>query len=160
MMALNTLIIDIQKKFSDGCPNGFLLGWDINRFFQSLISLFVGFKVINDTDFNYSYCNSYEIELGENESDEIFILTLKVSFIVDAFVLHVTRYSSNRRSGKVIHFDECSEYAGEIKKAKIFLVGKGFVEMQNDDMESVVDGVHLELAEIPTVGKCLFEDFE
>ncbi len=160
MTILNVLIIDIQKKFSNGCPNALLLGWDRNRFFQIFLSLFVGFKVINETDFNYSYCNSYEIELGKNVCDEIFILTLKVSFIVDAYTIHVTKYSSNRRTGVVIPYEECLEYVDEIGKAKTFLEGKEFIEIQDNEMDIFLENIDLELAEKATVGKCLFDDFE
>lgn len=158
MTLLNTLVADIQKMFFDGCPNGFLLKWDVNRFFQSLVSLFAGFKVINETDFNYSYCNSYEIELAEN--GEIFILTLKASFIADAYTVHLTKYSSNRRRGIVVPYEEYPEYAEEIKKSKAFFKENNFVEVENDEIDSFVENIDLELADRATVGKCLFDDFE
>ena len=160
MTVLSMLVENIQRKFSNGCPNGFLLGWDVNRFFKSLLSLFVGFKVINDTDFNYSYCNSYDIELGTGEDGKMFILTLKASFIADTYTIHVTKYSKNKRSGKVIHIEEYREYAGEVVKARSFMEEQGFIEILDDDMELFVENVDLELAERATVGKCLFDDFE
>lgn len=154
------LLEDIQKKFSNGCPNGFLLGWDVNRFFQSIQSLFAGFKVTNDTSFDYSYCNSYVIELGKNADEEIFVLTLKISFIIDAYTLHLTRYSSNKRTGKVISFESFSEYSMVVEKVKCFMEEQGFIEIQHNDMECLVNNVELELSEQATLGKCLFDDFE
>lgn len=160
MTALSILIGDIQRKFSNGCPNGFLLEWDANRFFQDLLSLFLGFKVTNDTDFNYSYCNSFDIELGKNNEGKIFVLTLKISFIIDAYTVHITRYSSNQRAGNVISIEGCLEYSGAVEKVRSFMEAQGFIEVQDDDMAHFVENVELELAERATVGKCLFDDFE
>jgi len=159
MVTLYNLISDIQNKFSEGCPNGFLLEWDVNRFFHALLSLFDGYKVINDTDFNYSYCNSYDVELGEDENNDVFILTLKASFISDAYTIHITRYSSDRRNGVVIPYENCLEYESEIAKVKGFIENEGFVEVQSNEMDVVVENVELELAGPATVGKCLFDDF-
>lgn len=160
MIITSMLIRDIQRKFSNGCPNGYLLGWDVNRFFKPLLSLFAGFRVINETDFNYSYCNSYDIELGIGEDEKIYFLTLKASFIADIYTVHVTGYSKNKRRGKVVDVMKFPEYEKQIERARSFMNGQGFMEILDEDMELVVESVDLELAEHATLGKCLFDDFE
>lgn len=61
MMTKDEIILEIQRKFKNACPSGILLEWDRNRFYDLLLPLFVGYKVKNQTDFNYSYCNSFDI---------------------------------------------------------------------------------------------------
>ncbi|MCW8127426.1 hypothetical protein [Microbulbifer halophilus] len=159
MVELDLVVENIRRKFSKGCPSGIMIGWDVSRFFSALKSVFKGYTVLNQTDFNYSYCNTYDVNLGNNASGHYFVLTIKVSYIYDAFTMHITRYIS-RRSGEVVTFDQCNEYKELVEKVRSFLADKAFREIQSDEMDVEVEGVELELAEVPTVGKCLFDDFE
>lgn len=159
MIELNSIIEEIQRKYSDSYPNGLLAGWDMNRFFQTLVLIFSGCKLSNQTDFNYSYCNSYDVVLGKSTDGSSFILTIKASYIYDAFSLHVTQYVS-RRGGEVVPLQNCNEFIDKVELARDFFVDKGFREIQPDEMDVEIDGVDLELAEVATVGKCLFDDFE
>jgi len=158
-MKRDELISEIQRRFKSSCPNGVLLKWDRNRFYDSLLQLFVGYKVKNQTDFNYSYCNSFDVEMNaRGASGQFYKLTLKISFIVDAYTLHLTEYSNDKKRGKVISSEGITEVLFIIKKIKQFMEQKGFQEIY-DDMNVVVPNVELELAKTATIGKCLFDDF-
>ncbi|MCL7422221.1 MAG: hypothetical protein M8364_15085 [Methylobacter sp.] len=158
MLTRDELISEIQSKFTPSCPNGMLLGWDRNRFYDLISSLFVGYKVINQTDFNYSYCNSFDIEIGRSPIGQIYVLTIKISFIVDAYTVHVTEYSRDRNRAKLVQGEEVPETKHKIEKIKRLMEQKGFQEI-NDEFNDIVSGVELELAEEATIGKCLFDDF-
>jgi hypothetical protein len=86
MMTRDKLVLEIQRKFKNSCPSGILLGWDKNRFYDLLLPLFVGYKVKNQTDFNYSYCNSFDIEMHSRRPSGRFCrVTLHIRFIVDTY---------------------------------------------------------------------------
>jgi len=159
-MENDELIDEIKKMYLDGRPNGFLLEWDVNRFFEELVLLFIDHKVSNDTDFNYSFCNSYNIALGNTSDNEKYVLTVKASFIADSYIVHITRYSKSKRNGKVVSIEECQEYASELALVREFMTKKGFVETPRNMIDLHVDGIELELAELATLGKCLYDDYE
>lgn len=158
MMTRDELISEIQKKFKNSCPSGMVLGWDRNRFYNLLV-LFIGYNVKNQTDYNYSYCNSFDIEMhSRGRSDQFYKVTLKISFIVDAYAVHLTVYSKNKKRGKVIPCERVPEAQLVIEKIKHFM-GKNGLQEIDDDFNIIVPNVELELAEIATIGKCLFDDF-
>lgn len=159
MVELASIIEEIQRSYSESYPNGLLEGWDTKRFSQILELIFSDCKFSNQTDFNYSNCNSYDVELGESEDDGYLVLTIKISYICDAFSLHVIRYI-NRKCGGVIPLHNCNEYLDKMVATRNVFLGKGFREIKPDEMDIEVEGVELELAEVATVGKCLFDDFE
>lgn len=161
MTELSLLIENIQKEFSDGCPNGSLLEWDLDRFFQPLQLLFSSSEVKNNTDFNYSYCNSLDIDLGKSsDGKKVFVMSLKISFIANVYTVYITEYKSNKRRGKVIHIEECEKYPSAIVKIRSFMKEQGFSEISDNDLGHYVENVDLELSERATVDKCLFDDFE
>ena len=158
MLTKDNLISEIKEKFRTSCPNGMLLQWDRNRFYSSFSSLFIEYNIKNQTDFNYSYCNSFDIEmLSRGDAGEFYRIALKISFIVDAYTVYLIQYSKNKKKGKVI-CEKNIEAQLCIEKIKHFMEKKGFQEI-NDEFDIVVPDVKLELAEIATVGKCLFDDF-
>jgi len=153
-------IESIQNAFSNGCPNGALLGWDANRFYESLTKLFYEFSISNETDFNYSYCNSYDIAVGNGEQGENFVITVKISFIIDAYRMQLTEYSKDKKSGKVIDFEDLNEGTRFAENVRSFFEDRGFTEVADEELTHIVENVHLELADLATVGKCLFDDYE
>lgn len=159
MVDLEAIIREAQVRYSKGCPNGILLRWETDRFYQDLVEIFSDYKVSNETDFNYSYCNSYDVFLGKDEKSRSWILTIKASFICDAFTLHITRYK-NPRGGDVVPIHQCGEFASAVVKVRNFFNDKGFREIDTFEMDVEIEGVNLELAKVATVGKCLFDDFE
>jgi hypothetical protein len=158
-MTGDALISEIQRKFRHSCPSSMVLGWDRNRFYDLLLSLFVGYKVKNQTDFNYSYCNSFDIEMHlKRPSGRFCRVTLQISFIVDAYIVYHTAHSKGKKRGKGIPSERISEAQLHIEKIKQFMEQKGFQEIV-DEFDIIVPDVELELAEIATIGKCLFDDF-
>lgn len=158
-IGLEVLIREIQRKYSGSYPNGIMDSWDLERYSQHFAQLFSNYEVLNQTDFNYSYCNSYDVILGAGKETTSNILTIKASFIYDAYSLHITRYSE-KLNGKVIPLDLCSEFKNEVDTVRIFFESRGFREIQADEMDVEINGIELELSEVATVGKCLFDDFE
>lgn len=160
MMTRDELISEIQRKFKNSSPSGMVLGWDRNRFYDLLLPLFVGYNIKNQTDFNYSYCNSFDIEMHTRRSFGRFCrVTLQISFIVDAYIVYHTAHSKGKKRGKGIPSERISEAQLHIEKIKQFMKQKGFQEI-NDEFDTIVPNVELELAEIATIGKCLFDDFQ
>ena len=159
LIELSSVIEKIHLKYSDSYPNGIQAGWDMNRFFKALILIFSGYKLTNQTDFNYSFCNSYDVVLDKNTDGSSSMLTIKVSYICDVFSLHMTRHG-NRRKTQFVPLNSCNEFKNKAELARAFLIDKGFREIQPEEMDVEIDGIELELAEIATVGKCLFDDFE
>jgi len=159
-MSSEISIENIQNAFSDGCPNGSLLGWDANRFYEPLVKIFNGLSVSNETDFNYSYCNSYDIALSTGTQGEIFIVTIKVSFIIDAYRMQLTEYSKDKKAGRVIEFEGLSDSLYFVDNVRSFFADRGFIEIADEALNNKIEDVQLELADVATVGKCLFDDYE
>ena len=157
---INNLVAAVQEMFRDSCPNGSKLGWDRNRFFYCLVNLCTDCKVMNCTDFNYSYCNSFEIEPNIGWQEHSYVLTFKISFVSDVYSLHVTKYSKDRKTGKVVEESECAALIPTIAVVRQFAANSEFLEMQVKDHDVIVAEVLLELSDIATLGKCLFDDYE
>lgn len=136
------------------------MGWDEDRFMESVKRICRDSKVVNNTDFNYSYCNCFDIESNLNHDEHDFVVTFKTSLVADAYSLHVTRYSKNRRSGKVVQEDECDELLSVVANLREFAHQQGLREISCAEHDIVVAGVSLELSDVATLGKCLFDDFE
>lgn len=160
MKTTDQLVFEVRKKFAESRPNGVVLEWDENRFFLPLKELFENCKVVNCTDFNYSYCNSYEIEPIPQPQEYDYVLTFKTSFVLDVYSLHIARYSKDRKSGQVVKDDEYAALLPTISKVRLFAERQGFQEVNGRDQDVIVDGVSLELSGVATLGKCLFDDFE
>lgn len=146
----------INQKFGSGIPNGFLLGWDADRFlidFKSIIGN--DFKLINQTDFSYSYCNSYDILI-----DRTLVLTIQISFIVDLYSIHLTKYSTDRKQGKVIPLSPSITNNQRIKKLIKFLENNKFEEISDIQYSFEVEDLSLELADKPIIANFIFEDYE
>ncbi len=160
MKSTDQLVQEVRKQFGESCPNGTLLAWNENRFFPSLTKLCAECKVNNCTDFNYSYCNSFEIEPSVTLKEHVYIVTFKTSFVLDVYSLHVTRYSKDRRHGKVVREQECADLMPIMETIRQFAEREGFQELRSTDHDVIIDGISLELSDVATLGKCLFDDFE
>lgn len=153
------IIEEIKARFNRGCPNGFLLGWDRDRFLKEVTDLSAPLRVINNTDFNYSYCNSYEIIISSNSNEPELSVILKLSFILDIYSLYCVEYVSGRRIGRVVKIASSGVVFYLTDKLEVFFTSIGFDRISNDFGGIEVKGVCLELAEAATVEKCLFDDF-
>ena len=117
-------------------------------------------KVVNNTDFNYSCCNSFDFEPPTKAQEDRYLLTAKFSFVSAAYSIHVTKYSQNKREGCVVaETDNVATFLLS-KLIREFAGEQGFQEIDGTMHDLVIDGVFLELSEVATLGKCLFDDFE
>lgn len=154
-------ILKAKESFASGCPNGILLGWDVERFFDELKCACPAQKIRNLTDFNYSYCNKYEIVPEQVPGNgRHFEATASFSFVCNAFSFHWTSYSLDRKRGKVVPDELLPKEIDNPRQTLIdFAKEKGFDEIDNNWMELEIDGIELELADTATLGKCLFDDY-
>ncbi|MCP4458042.1 MAG: hypothetical protein GY816_08470 [Cytophagales bacterium] len=152
----------VKQKFSQGPPNGWLLGWDEERFFPDFIKIAHPFLSINLTSFDYSFCNKFHVRSDTNEIGQYLALTVCLSFIVDAYSIHWTFYDYKGRTGKVVP-SPCKEPESILEyRIREFLAKQGFVEIPDNWYNAKVEGVHLDLSDDEHVilGKCLFDDFD
>jgi hypothetical protein len=149
----------VQDSFKSGVPNGIALGWDRGRLFCKFKKRFSNFTVFNDTDFNYSFCNRFEIELL-NEGKTSYTVTARFSFIAPVYSVHATQYCSSKSIGHVISESEDSTVLLLTREVCEFAKSEGFVRFKSEMSSIIVEGVTLELSEYATLGKCLFEDYE
>lgn len=160
MKSTDRFIQTVRTAFQFGPPNGLELNWDSKRFFSDLKKICTDCRVVNNTDFNYSYCNSFNIEPTEAEGDVRHVLTAKFSFVAPAYSVHVTKYSMDKKSGRVIDEAEHPTMLRLAAFVRQFAAQEGFQEVDGKDHDIVVDGARLELSDVATLGKCLFDDFE
>ncbi|MDP1560254.1 MAG: hypothetical protein Q8M16_02545 [Pirellulaceae bacterium] len=153
------LIKTVQAFFHFGIPNGHLLGWDPDRLFHRFRKRFEGYHVANYTDFNYSYCNSFQIEPQYGNGD-CYVLTAKFSFVAPVYSVHSTKYSDSKTRGFVV--PETSDPTMRLLTGLVhqFATHEGFALLSPEMSNIVVDDVKLELSDIATLGKCLFDDYE
>lgn len=153
------LLKDVQTSFQFGIPNAIKLGWDPNRLFDEFKNRFSAHSVFNCTDFNYSFCNRFEIE-PQYEGPICYTLTARFSFIAPVYSVHSTKYVASKTRGCVV--PETSDRTMSFLTGLIheFANSKGFSVFTSEMSDIAVEGVALELSEVATLGKCLFEDYE
>ncbi len=159
-MDWNSLEKEIQKCFRFGPPNGWLLGWDIDRGYSAISSVIAPLQVFNCTTFDYGFCNWFEVRLSERECGASWVLTIKLSFIALVYCLFWT-YCENRTTGEVSEVIPSNCIAIEARAKKV-LDGFELRELPPTWHLRIVEGVRLELSgnERVTADKCLFNDYE
>jgi len=162
MMAQNLLLEEIvaqvREQFREEVPNGWLLGWDLNRGHAAIREATAPYRASNLTSFDYSFCNWYEVKVRNGYQK--WLLTVKISFIVSVFSLYWTRYKSSVEGFVMIaDSDERRRLENRVRTA---VSGLGYCEIDSAWLNLKVDGVSLELSdpEDVTLGKCLFCDFD
>ena len=160
MENIEVVIQKIKNAFSRGVPNGLLLGWQQNRHYDDIVHIAKPYRVTNDTDFNYSFCNSYNVDFNCDSSNYVYVITLKISFIADVYSIHVTRYTRDKKKGRLIHVFPDAGLSILMQTVHGCMQDKGFVVLKNESLDLELDDLELELAEVATIGKCLFDDFE
>ena len=152
-LSLEEILQQVQLAFRDGPPNGWILGWDLNRYFSEIEGAAAPYPVINYTSFDYSYCNNYQIH---DDSERChFFLTVLVSFITPVYSLHWT--GLRNQTGAVV-LRPPAQYAALENKIAAKLKDLGLMDFPPDWSEVKVEGVHLELSEPEDagLGKFLF----
>lgn len=149
-----------RKAFERGVPNGWLLGWDRSRFGEELAVYSRPWPCFNATSFDYARCNRYEIECRGDEGGRFAVLSVLVSFVVDAYVMYWTVHEEGR--ARVCQApQEPWVPSGIVGSMKGFLESSGFQEMSGATYAMPMDNIALELSDPDdvTLGKCCFEDF-
>lgn len=157
LLDIDRLSSELVDRFRDAVPNGWLLGWDRNRFRQQFAEASKPIIVTNNTSFDYSRCNQYDFETVHAGSKCFLLLTLRLSFILPYFCLHWTEYDETKTHGRVVQL-EGDELEKKIRGTAQRL---GFEELPDAWLGVRVSGIQLELSEDEnvTISKCLFDDY-
>jgi hypothetical protein len=157
---LETWTEEVQRRFKSGIPNGWLLGWNPLRFHKELAVLLKEGEFENVTSFDYDFCNTYNFRLAA-ALREYEMLTLQISFIVDAYSLHWARYRDGGRLGEFIRRPESRSSLTLEVDVRAFLEKRGIRECDDECYNTKMVGIRTELGgSDPILGKCLFADYE
>lgn len=63
-----TLLEPIGKAFASGPPNGWVLGWKIDRHFLDFARIASPFRTQNLTTLDYAFCNHFEARIDGQTS--------------------------------------------------------------------------------------------
>lgn len=153
------LVTKVSRMFREGPPNGWVLGWNRDRFVKEISKLSHPGEFENVTSFDYSFCNSFEVSFRKS-SDEFIVLTVRISFVANYFSTHWTQYSAGGRHGTVVEAADQDSATKVAERIRRFLTSEGFRELPEDWASMVVPDARLELSEGPaTLTKCLFDDY-
>ncbi|QDU80180.1 hypothetical protein Pla110_19040 [Polystyrenella longa] len=159
-LTLEDIKEEIHTQFQDKPPNGWLLGWDESRGFASLHTAAAPHSIVNCTSFDYGFCNWFELII-DSEIDECYWkLTIKLSFIVPAYVYYWTQYDRPARcrvlSNAPLGYEEIED------RLRVVVENAGFFEIPMEWYDYEMKGVELELSgtENVTLSKCLFSDYD
>jgi len=156
----NEIIKLIQELFKDEIPNGLKLGWDRVRYSSTVKNICTNYEIKNCTDFNYSFCNTYEVLVLKGLNSFDYTLTIKISFIIDAYIIYLSRYSKKNMNGGLVDLNKCPKAQRLYENSKHYFTQLGFHEIDDSIVNEQVSGVKLELADNVTIEKCLFDDYE
>jgi hypothetical protein len=160
---LDKIIRDVKDAFKNEHPNGMLLGWDDERFYQELSDLTKKGELVDQTDFNYSFCNTFSYYYYPFDKDKNYeMATLKISFVSNVFDIRWWKYRNRGRSPRIIESPENYVSKEWEQQVKAFFEKKGFVKCLPEWHSLHIEGIDLELSEKGkvTLGKCLFDDYE
>ena len=156
-LTLDQIVLAVRRQFRDGPPNGWLLGWDLNRYFSEITEAAAPYPVFNYTSFDYNYCNNYQIHV-DSEGCKFFLHVL-VSYIAPVYSLHWTRLR-NQTYAPVLK--PPIRYAFLENQIAAKLKDLGLMDFPSAWSEVKVEGVGLELSEPEDarLEKFLFRDFD
>ncbi|MEL6340959.1 MAG: hypothetical protein AAFQ65_13700 [Myxococcota bacterium] len=153
---------EVYDAFKDGAPNGWLIGWDRDRLLNEVRDIArLADGCINATSFDYARCNRFELRIGA-EDRQHWVLTVRVSFVIDAYSLHWTEYGPGDKSGRVVDGLDNKRTGTLENETRSILAGRGFAELPATWSALPMTGIALELSdpEDVTLGKCVFEDYD
>lgn len=151
----------VQSAFQDGPPNGWLLGWPADRFFDRIRAASpLDHEVVNDSSFDYAFCNSFRVRPRDHKGSHRELI-VKISFIADVFCLYWIGHSQAGKVSPVAEAPEGSDDHRFERRLATMLAEQGFDEFPAEWYETPLDGIELELAgeDGATLDKCLFDDF-
>ncbi len=152
----------VREAFAPAPPNGWLLGWNRERYFREFAGAAAPARATNHTSFDYAFCTHFDADLQDSGDAEYLTLTVRISFIADVYSIHWTTYGDGGKVGNVVSTPR-SEAAVELQtRIEQWLQGAALARLPDEWFELQVSGVQLELAGATgaTLGKCLFEDYE
>lgn len=158
-MKLHEITDAVKRHFLNEPPNGWLLGWSEERLFREIQGIAAPFTAINHTSFDYCFCNWYDIHANQDDDDDRWILSVKLSFIVPVYCIFWTTYEGPTFSGQVVAAPKTiSQLENSVRD---FVEDAGFFKLPAHWHDIQVAGVSLELGgEINvTLDKCLFCDY-
>jgi len=82
------------------------------------------------------------------------LATLKISFIVDCYLLYI----GDRR--RISESDAEEDFEPAAISIHHLLSGNGFEELHDEQFNEIVNGVSLDPPPQATIGRCLFDDHE
>ncbi len=157
-MTLNEIVETVQTQFSEGPPNGWLLGWDETRCFELIHAAAAPLDTTSLVAFDYGFCNWYETRVEGDAAHHNWTLTVKLSFIVPAYCIYWTQYETST-DGFLVETAPTG-YQQTEDKVRAAVERVGFFELPVEWHEVQIHGVELELSETNnvTLDKCLFQD--
>lgn len=159
MFTLHELLDRIRQEWRQSLPNGWELGWPLDRFKAELSQCAAPYAVLNLTSFDYCRCNTFVVDFGY--IDGLYsTLTIHVSFIADLYVMY---WSRTRGAGDLRETtDTPSQGEAIMYSARRLLSRLGMQEIPDEWYDCHAPGVSLELCDSGdvTIGKCLFCDTE
>lgn len=158
-MTLNNLLKVVRDQFQDGPPNGWLLGWDEMRYFKLISSAAEPHVTINQTSFDYGFCNWFDVHIEPGGDERCWLLTIKLSFIAPTYCMFWTQYEGPTHGTVIATAPD--GYQPIEDKVRALVHNKGFFELPDEWYDKQVEGVFLELSESGnvTLSKCLFTDY-
>ena len=148
----------VELAFSKEAPNGYLLGWDSNRYFSDFTRLVQPHACRNQTTFDYQFCTTFALGLRQNSSE--LCLTLLMSFIAPVASIHWTEKKPNWKHPRVVPPPVFAAAMEQDKNIQKWLTGLGFGLLTSTQEDTPVRVTTLELCEgQATIGRCLFYDF-
>lgn len=155
-----TLLETVRRAFASGPPNGWLLGWPVDRHFPDFARIASPVRTQNLTTFDYAFCNHFVARIDGLAEGRFATLTVLLSFIADVYVLHWTRYDRDGRTGKVVAAAPSEKAEALQLHVERWAAEIGFEPLPDRWYDVRVEGIELELsgASNVTLGKCLFQD--
>jgi hypothetical protein len=156
------LLERVRQAFASRPPNGWLLGWSVDRHFSGFARIASPVQTQNATTFDYAFCNHFEARIDGPAGGRFATLTVLLSFIADVYVLHWTLYDRDGRTGQVVAAAPSEKAEALQLRVERWAAQIGFEPLPNGWYDVRVEGVELELsgASNVTLGKCLFQDYD
>lgn len=154
----HNFVAEVESVFSTAPPNGWLLHWDRSRHFGDFSMLVAPLAAVNQTSFDYQFCNWFDVELPRTDGGTC-VLTVMLSYVVPAASMHWTEYAPSRRQGAVVEVPSCDGSVDLQRRVERWVTDLGFVLLPVDEQAVVVGVTSLDLCEgDATLGRCLFVD--
>ena len=150
----------VRSRFADGPPNGWLERWDVDRFSEELKALARPDRLSNLTSFDDAFGNTYKVAIEPGRTGSTLSLTIKISFIADAFCLYWQSTGRNGTPRRLAPGEPDGAGRPLEERIRAFFARRAFVEVSAAEFGRPIEVVATELGESDrvTLGQCLFDD--